>query len=40
MSSFERAANRICTALLIFAVLYFVGHILAAWLRGSFEVVR
>lgn len=29
-------ANAVCTAVLVFAVIYFFGHIVAAWLRGSF----
>lgn len=33
MKLLERAA----TAALIFAALYLAGHILTAWLRGSFE---
>lgn len=33
----DLAINRACTVILIFAALYLAGHIVAAWLRGSFE---
>lgn len=36
----ERIADICCAFFIVFAVLYFCGHIFAAWLRGSFEVLR
>lgn len=36
----ERAADFFCTLVIIAAVVYFGLHILAAWQRGSFEVIR
>jgi hypothetical protein len=38
--SAEKRINRACTVALILSALYLAGHILAAWLRGSFEVTR
>jgi hypothetical protein len=34
-----RIAERIATAVIVFYALYFGGHVIAAWLRGSFEVI-
>ena len=36
----EKIADAACTFLMLAAALYFFGHILAAWMRGSFEVIR
>jgi hypothetical protein len=35
----ERLAEALATVFLISALLYFVGHIVAAWLRGAFQAV-
>lgn len=35
----ERICEVICAAVIIFAVFYFGGHIIAAWLHGAFQVV-
>lgn len=37
--SIERSANVAATVLMVLGTLYFLGHVLAAWLRGSFEAV-
>jgi hypothetical protein len=36
----ERLADALCTVGVTSAAFYFALHILAAWLRGSFEVIR
>jgi len=36
----EKLADAIFTVLMVLGSAYFLGHILAAWLRGSFEVTR
>lgn len=36
----EKVADALCTVLMVLGAAYFLGHILAAWLRGSFEVTR
>jgi len=33
----NRIANVLCTAVLIFAVAYFGGHVIAAWINGAFQ---
>lgn len=35
----DRIVERAATTVLIIAALYLAGHILAAWLRGSFDAV-
>jgi|GEM_PF-5884147 hypothetical protein len=35
----ERLAELIAAAVFISTVLYFAGHVVAAWLRGSFMAV-
>jgi len=35
----ERIAEAVATLVLIGGALYFFGHAIAAWLRGSFQAV-
>lgn len=35
----EKIAERIATLWLIFSAGYILGHVIAAWLRGSFHLV-
>lgn len=35
----NRIAEATCTLVLIFAVLYFGGHVIAAWINGVFQAV-
>lgn len=35
----ERAFERIAAAVLVIYGCYIVGHVIAAWLRGGFEVI-
>jgi hypothetical protein len=35
----ERIAEGVATAALLFGTLYILGHVIAAWLRGSFHMV-
>jgi hypothetical protein len=35
----ERIAEGVATAVLVFGTLYIFGHVIAAWLRGSFQAV-
>jgi hypothetical protein len=36
----ERLADAICTVCMVSAALYFLSHVLAAWMRGGFEVIK
>jgi hypothetical protein len=35
----ERIAERVATGAMAIFALYLLGHLIAAWLRGSFEVI-
>jgi hypothetical protein len=35
----ERIAETVATVVMAFAVFYFSGHAIAAWLRGAFQAV-
>jgi hypothetical protein len=39
-SELRRQIETAATVFMTFSALYILGHVIAAWLRGSFEVIR
>jgi hypothetical protein len=40
MNTLERFVNSIITFVMVAGAIYFLAHILIAWLDGRFEVIR